>query len=349
MQKRRHGGISLLLGTLAFLSSAASRANADGMTLAQGGIDGNFTLSTFASGFPFDSTNNIGPLGIAFPSGGGVLVTDSFGAMRLFPSASDGQNASSASLTFSYGRNLFPGITNAAGLARIGNSIYMASQGNNSLIQLNANGTPNQTLFSGLLNHPTGIVADPSNGHLFISTANGTSGTLYEVNPATGTRSIFKTGDFDGLAISQDGTKIYAASEDHVVGFDIASGNQIYTSNTIAGTPDGVALGMGNLAGNIFVNTNDGTLVEVNLSSGAQTLIGTGGSRGDFVISAPDGSLLLTQTDRILRLTPPSGSGFVTPLIGGGDPVTPEPSSLALLGLGGLALLGWRRWQSFSG
>jgi hypothetical protein len=346
MMTRRLGGISLLVGTLAFLISGTGRANAGTMTLTQDGINAQFNLSTFASGFPFDPTNNVGPLGIAFPAGGGVLVTTVNGDIRLFSSQSDGQNASSALVTYHYGNT--NGISNAAGLAQVGNSIYLAQQGKSSLAQINPDGTLNQTLISGLLSHATGIVANPTNGLLYISTANGASGSLYQVNPATGTWGVFKSGDFDGLTITPDGTKLYAASGDHVVGFDLASGNQIFTSGFIAGSPDGIALGMGNLAGNLFVNTNGGTVVEVNLSTQAQTVIASGGSRGDFVTAAPDGSLLLTQTDSILRLTPPAGGSFVVP-VGGGDPSTPEPSSLALLGLGGFALLAWRRWQSFTG
>jgi hypothetical protein len=84
---------------------------------------------------------------------------------------------------------------------------------------------------------------------------------------------------------------------------------------------DGSALGTGTLSGNIFVNTNSGTLVELNLATKVQTVIASGGSRGDFVEADPNGSLLLTQSDSVLRLTAPEGGGFA-PL--------PEPSTLVL-------------------
>ena len=82
------------------------------------------------------------------------------------------------------------------------------------------------------------------------------------------------------------------------------------------------------------MNTNGGTVYEVNLTTKAQTLLASGGSRGDFVTVDPNGTLLLTQTDRILRLTSAAGGGFV-----GGNAV-PESSDLALLGLGLPALAG---------
>ena len=74
--------------------------------------------------------------------------------------------------------------------------------------------------------------------------------------------------------------------------------------------------------------------MEINFATDAQTLIASGGSRGDFVTVDPsNNSLLLTQSDRIIRLTPGSGAGF--------GPV-PEAStfvSTGLLMLGGFSLL----------
>src|SRR5262249_43561288 len=143
-----------------------------------------FQLSTFATGFPYDGAT--GPLGIAFPSSGGVLVTDFPGNARLFPTRNDGQVAGAAPVGQNYGTGY------AAGLAQAGGAIYMAQQTNGAVIQVNPNGTFNQTIVSGLPS-ATGIVANPVNGQLFVSTTalGGAPGVLYEVNPLTKTSTPF--------------------------------------------------------------------------------------------------------------------------------------------------------------
>src|SRR5205823_6708872 len=79
--------------------------------------------------------------------------------------------------------------------------------------------------------------------------------------------------------------------------------------------PNGVAVGSGLLAGDLFVNTQEGVLVEVNLGTKARTELATGGSRGDMMsVDGNSGTLLLTQTHSIVRLRPPGGGSFA-----GGD------------------------------
>ena len=123
--------------------------------------------------------------------------------------------------------------------------------------------------------------------------------------------------DADGLTISGDGRTLYAAvGREHVLGFDTTTKAQAFDSGTISFV-DGPALGIGSLAGKIFANVNDGTVWEVDLATSSQTLIASGGSRGDLVAVDPsDGTLLLTQTDRILRLhgPPPCGQFGVASL-----------------------------------
>ncbi len=72
-------------------------------------------------------------------------------------------------------------------------------------------------------------------------------------------------------------------------------------------TVDGTILGSGALAGYLFANTNDGRVVMISAADPSiQQVIASGGSRGDFAIVDPSNdTILLTQTDRIERLSLP--------------------------------------------
>ncbi len=319
MQQRRFLsllGVAAL--TIAGTLSLGNRANAQ-LTLTGAAATAGFTLSTFADNFPTEGA--IGPLGIAF-NGGHVLVSDYPGNVRVFPTDTDGQHANTIAVAQNYGAHA------AVGMATVGSSIYMTGQSSNGVVQLNADGTFNQNIVS--YSSATGIIANPTNGHLFVS--NGSN--IIDVDPIAKTSTVFNGAGADGL--STDGTTLYAAVSGHVFGYDIVSKNQVFDSGFIS-TVDGTALGFGSLAGNIFANTNDGRIVEVNLSNSAQTLIASGGSRGDFVTVDPNGTLLITQTSSIVRLTPGAGGSFSS---------TPEPGTVGLLlasGLSGAGLLLRRR------
>jgi hypothetical protein len=321
-------GLILVLST-SILGLGHGRAWA-AMILTPAAVAEGFQLTTFATGFPTDSdeaNGTAGPLGIVFPTSGGVLVTDAPGNVRLLPTDSDGQNASSVTPAQSLGHN------NAAGLAQLGSSIYMTEQSLGRVVQLNPDGTVNQLIVN--LPGATGIVADPITGHLFVSVYS--ANTIYDVNPAAKSATLFLSNvpTPDGLSLSPDGKTLYVAAVGdaggHILGFDTTSKNQVFDSGGLSGV-DGTALGTGVLAGNIFGNTNFGQFVEVNLTTSVQTVIGTAGTRGDFVAVDPsNGSLLITQTNEVLRISIPNG-GF-------GPPV-PEPTSWVLMGIGLLGILG---------
>src|SRR5262249_28095876 len=80
------------------------------LALTPAGVAAGFSLSTFATGFPPSVSFLGGPVGIAFPNGGGVLVADdpvdpttSFsalgGTITQFPTSSDGQTYTDAGVT----------------------------------------------------------------------------------------------------------------------------------------------------------------------------------------------------------------------------------------------------------
>ncbi|MDB5322601.1 MAG: hypothetical protein JWN40_4232 [Phycisphaerales bacterium] len=305
------------------VSLGGAAVQAAPIALTPAGVAQGFTLTTFATGFP--NTNNVGPLGIAFTSNGGVLVSDKLGNVRLFPTDIDGQVAAAAPVGQNYG------LDKATGLTQVGNTIYMTRQSTGDVVQINQNGTLNQVIISGLP-FITGIAANPTNGHLFVSTLGMSA--IYDIDPIAKTKTLFTSGDVDGVSFSSDGSTLYAVrqSDNHVIGYNVAAKAVIFDSGFIPGVIDGTAAGTGQLAGNLFVNTNGGTIVEVNLASHVQTTIADMGSRGDFVtVDFTNGTLLLTQTDRIVRLS----------LNGGGFSAVPLPPGIwagAFTALGGVVI-----------
>ena len=291
------------------------------MQLTADAIAAGFSLSTFATDFP--SAFAIGPLGIAF-NGGKVIVSDYPGHVRIFSTDTDGQSAGSAPVGHTYA------FGNANGIAFSDGRYYMTQYFAGRLLQINADGTPNQTIVTGFA-HVDGIVTNPTNGHLFISTDTG----IIDVDPIAKTSKVFQPVRADGL--TTDGTTLYAVINGRrIVGYRLSDGAQVFNSGVLNDGPDGTVLGTGTLAGNIFANTNGGRLLEFNLTgTPVATVLGIDGSRGDYVTVDPNGTLLLTQSDRILRLTAPVGGGFGTP----------EPGPIALMLAGGLtgASLLWRK------
>src|SRR5262249_8855776 len=142
------------------------------------------------------------------------------------------------------------------------------------------------------------------NGHLIVESRNA----LYDVDPSqpfgSNARLIASaaTGElFDGVTVSLDGTVAYVArypassdtrtNPSHVSGYRIIPGTNVFNSGPIPGSVDGTAIGTGALAGYVVANTNAGTVVLVNLTTLAQTVIANGGGRGDFATLDPNGTL----------------------------------------------------------
>lgn len=295
-----------LLGTLALAVSANAQ-----LMLTSNATTAGFGLSTFAFNFPTISlpSGSLGPVGITF-NNGRVLVAGVPGSVYVFANNTDGKNAVTDTLfTRNYG--------SADGLATSNGHIYLTQQVNGKLIEINSDGTFNQNILTATT--AEGLAVNASNGHLFLSTLN--SNQILDVDPIAKTSTLFANTFADGL--TTDGSNLYAAVGNAVLGYRISDKSIIYNSGVINGGPDGVAVGTGSLAGNLFVNTNNGNVIEINIATNVRTLIAQNGSRGDFVTVDPNGTLLLTQSDRILRLTAPTGGAF--------GPSVPEPGLIALL------------------
>jgi hypothetical protein len=270
-----------------------------GLTLTAAGLADGFGLSTFATGFP-ENSFGAGPISVAFPATGGVLATDIFGNLRLFPTDTDGQDAASITPIQNFGYD------NAFGLAQLSGTIYMTQAGD--VVKLINNGASTQVVVSGVPG-ASAVCADPFNNLLYVDRS-GNGAPIYVVDPVAKRMNVFRNVQADGLSLSPDGNTLYAAidggaSAGHILGFDTRTMALDFDSGAISGGPDGIAVGKGPVAGNLFVNTNGGTIVEVNLATAAKTLIASGGSRGDLVtVDANNATLLLTQSDRIMRLVP---------------------------------------------
>jgi hypothetical protein len=146
----------------------------------------------------------------------------------------------------------------------------------------------------------------------------------------------------DGIVFTKSGQYLMGVDSIGLRVFDLTQLplllSPVYTVPITLG--DGIALGQGTaLAGKAYVNTNDGNLWEVvydiDPSNGngfnpppspIVNLVATGGSRGDFIAvdihhpcapSGPNGqhwpSMLITQSDRIVRIDPPDGGWFGPP------------------------------------
>ena len=351
----------LLLGTPA---RAQLEPTPDGTSL-------NLTFSTFASGFASTSdTDGIGPFGIAFATDGSVLVVDNndqTGSQALLyqlPANLDNQTAGTP--IQNYGDSFGP-----RGLAQVqantGYNYYMAN--NSTLVQIDGSGgkstgkviatvatLPSEAV--GLAVFP-GAVPSANTGHIFVSSTPGN--TIYNVNPITGSVVPFASGLSapDGMTFSPDGAFLYVAQNGNNVirVFTLANGSSIDILppglESGKGGLDGLSIGMGTLVNNIYANFNDGTVWQYGLAGAAHpgwVEIADGGSRGDFVTmdpGLPSGggypSLLLDQSDSIVRLDPPGGGFYSSE----SDYVpTPEPAAMALLAMGGIlaGIPAWRRW-----
>ena len=318
---------SLVSGfVIAGIIAVSATSNAQ-LTLTSAGVLRGFTLSTLATGFANNGNFGVGPLGIGFHGDGSVLVSALFGDIHKFATDTDGQTANAGNLVSSN-----PFVT-VVGISGSGGNQYVTDQANGLLNNLSSGGIVGSTVANGMP-AATGITTNPNNGHLFVSTLG--NNVIWDVDPsAINSKSVFINQSADGL--STDGTTLYMESNNHIIGYNIISKALTFDSGFMSCGPDGTQLGSGSLAGFIYANCNNGEFFEIDLNTNIKTAIADMGSRGDFVSADPNGSLLVTQTDRIIRLTAPSGGGFGQ---------TPEPgvtASLVGMGVAGAGLLLRRR------
>jgi hypothetical protein len=317
-----------------FASLPPGGTSAGPLTLTAAGIAAGFSLSNFATNFPY-SAYNIGPFGNAFLSNGGVLVSNATNAVYHFPTDTDGQVATAV-----------PKVAYAVGtgdIAQIGSHIYMTFGSPPRVGEIDSSGNLVQIIAA--VPSVYGMVVDTVPGPLFdhllvmSDTRGSTPAAIYDVDPVAKTAKVAMTvpNGGDGMVFDPTSNTLYMAFDGFgVLGYNMSTKLKVFTSGQLpAGTndADGISIGSGDLRNELFVNTNQGTIVEVSITSPpTYTIIASGGSRGDFAIVDPNnGTFLLSQTDRVVRLIPPLGGGF------NGGPTTTTSSNVVegnLIGLG---------------
>jgi hypothetical protein len=318
-----------LLSTLATAFATLWMSSAHSVeTLTAAGIADGFTLSTFASGFP--NNGGVGPLGMAVNSDGNVIVNSFGNGLNYVFHDVDGQTpASAVSSTPSPGFPPAYAFSNGSVWGSTGFSAA-AGQPNGQLVKFNNDGTVAATYNVPVTN---GLWTNPVNGHLL--GAGGSGIVDINVSGATPTFTVVTTNSTDGVTVSPDGTTVYTNGS----GYNIATGTLVYGPFSVPGISDGMGVITGGaLNGDIVVNTNSDGIWLLD-ALGHQIQIASGGSRGDY--TAPDytnGSLLVTQSDSILRLSL-EGAGIGSP------GAVPEPTTWAMMivGFAGVGFMAYRR------
>jgi hypothetical protein len=321
---RRLSRVAAVIG-LSVLASA--RAQADLILTAAGVADG-FTLSTYASG---GSTGNYAFLAAAPLSNGNLAVIDYQDGLLKSYADVDGQTYTSALNTVSF--------SNAVNVVDAGGQTYATQRGvAGGLYSVSSSLGLTPVSVTGGFTAVNGLAGNPVSGHL-LAEGNGSAGAgVYDINPLTGANSlVYSSGGVDGVSVSPDGTTVYVENNSNsILGFNIATHALVFSASSTH-SPDGTgAISGGIYDGDVIANNNDGTVSLIDRTTGIQTIIASGGSRGDF--TSPDtnnGSLLLSEYGFMYRLNAPGGTFSAVP----------EPSTLTLLGisLASAAGYGWLR------
>jgi hypothetical protein len=305
---------------------ASGAANAT-LTLTASGVTDGFTLTTYFS----EPTSYYGLLGMGTTSSGQVVAAGYGNDTLNLLNDTDGQTASTILKSVS-----LSGIGLAYSVATVGGNTYFATGGGGAYYKVN---TTTLALTPLALKTPVtpylGLWANQVTGDLISSSYSG----LVDINPITGAVHVITTlAGFDGVTVSPDGKTVYGEYGGNIYAYDIASGTLLASYSGGGHAPDGTGvISGGTFNGDIIVNNNDGTVGMINPGTGIETIIATGGTRGDFV--SPDltnGTLFLASADaeERLKLAGASIGG------GGGGNGVPEPGmmllcGIALAGLGG--------------
>ena len=267
-----------------------------------------FNVSTIISGI--DTHWDVGPVGMTMDPQGDFYFID-FYTGQLFEVPAGGD--------FSNPTPVGPGLgTSAAGLAfSPSGRLYYVQQNSGYLFEVDPKTGQILRPVLRIPDFPTGLALDPVSGDLFAShpglgPVSRISG--YETGAATWT-DYGATSDIDGITFAPDGTLYGEQDGGNIVRISGTDQPQPPTVGLIANVPtaDGVGLVENPQSPdnpNLIVNSNNGTITEVDTSTSpaTQSLIYKDGTRGDLVATGTDGCLYATQTFTILKITAADGS-----------------------------------------
>src|SRR5262249_41388276 len=266
--------LKALIGSCAAAAVLAEPAHAQ-LALTADGIADGFTLTSFLSGYNFGAT--YGPLAEGILSNGNV-ITGSVGDAKIYVFKDVNNQALSDALSANT-YTFTTGNPNYA-MATAGGKVYGAQLFGGAYEQFTSTGA--HTAIAGLtaLDY-LGMWGDPVNGHIISSSYQG----LIDINPLTGTfRMIATNPGADGVTVSPDGKIVYAEAGGNILAYSYATGALLTTYSGNGHSPDGTGvISGGKLSGDIVVNNNDGTVGLIDVNTGTETIIASGGNRGDFV------------------------------------------------------------------
>jgi hypothetical protein len=296
---RRLSGVAAVIGLAVF---APVRAQA-GLTLTAAGVADGFALSTYATGMGGSNYSFLAAAPLLNPNAGTVAVIDySHGLLRSFADV-DSQTYGSALNSVA-----FP---NAINIADAGGQTYAT--------QLNVSGglyTVSNSLgltpvsVTGGFTPAYGFAGNPVTGHLLAYGTGSAGAGVYDINPLTGANTRIVAGSgFDGVSVSPDSNIVYVDNNrNNILGYNILTHALVFSAFS-SHSPEGTgAISGGLYNGYVIANNNDGTVSFTDPTDTMQTVIASGGTRGDF--TSPDtnnGTLLLSEYDFSYRLTAPGG------------------------------------------
>ncbi|MFH1418369.1 MAG: PEP-CTERM sorting domain-containing protein [Planctomycetota bacterium] len=336
-----------------------------------------FASAGYASQFPtldpgYGQQIYTGPLvggpGMAWTSGGNLLTRNGFDILEY--SLTQDASHQGTPIHSSIATHTVSGLSSTGYGMVSGLDGYIYTTTGAGLQRFNPNNwaAPAQSLAGTVGGAGYGITVLPD-GRIAYSDGSGSS-SVYIYNPSSGTNSWIYTAGFliDDIEASATGEIALAGQSNSSIAIIDSSGTLVNSFLT-AHYPDGLAFGDGAMSSALFANNNDGTITRYVLGAGysgipAVTDIAVGsGAYGDLASVGPDCAFYVTQFDNggYHGSTPGVGTHWdngvtnnepsiirIAAIGTDGNEICgfhymPEPSSLALLGLGGLAMLRRKR------